>query len=71
MTQLKGSQFEALFSGRWDKKLQQDGNGHIFVDVNPVCFQVVADHLNDMEISSQDNPPNPPSVDEHRHILQH
>jgi len=30
MTQLKGSQFEALFSGRWDKKLQQDSNRHIF-----------------------------------------
>ena len=30
MTQLKGSQFEASFSGRWDNKLQQDSNGHIF-----------------------------------------
>ena len=72
LTQLKGTRLEALFSGRWDKKLQQDGNGRIFLDVNPVVFRALVDYLNDMAISSEDDPPSPPSVDdEHKHILQH
>ena len=72
LTQLKGTRLEALFSGRWDKKLQRDGNGRIFLDVNPVVFRALVDYLNDMAISSEDDPPSPPSVDdEHKHILQH
>ena len=72
MSQLKGSQLKALFSGCWDKKLQRDSNRRIFVDINPVCFQAIEGHLNEMTISSDDFPPNPPSVDdEHGHILQH
>ena len=70
LTQLKGTRFEALFSGRWDKELQRDSNGRIFLDVNPVCFQAIVDHLNEMKISPEDNPSNAPNVDdEHRHIL--
>ncbi|KAL7531111.1 hypothetical protein ACHAWF_003633 [Thalassiosira exigua] len=62
---------EALFSGRWDKKLQRDGNGRIFLDVNPVCFQAIVDHLNEMAISSEEDPPSPPSVGyEDKHILR-
>ncbi len=34
-----GTKFGALFSGRWEKKLQRDGDGRIFLDVNPECFQ--------------------------------
>jgi len=72
LTQLKGTRLEALFSGRWDKKLQRDSNGRIFLDVNSVCFQAIVDYLNEMTISSEDNPPESPSVDdEHKHILQH
>ena len=42
------------------------------MDVNPVCFQVIVDHLNEMTISSEDYLPNPTSVDdEYIHILQH
>ena len=72
LTQLTGTKLEELFSGRWDKMLQRDSNGRIFLDVNPVCFQAVVDYLNELVISSEDNPPNPPSVDdEHKHILKH
>ena len=30
--------YTALFSGRWDKKLQRDGNGRIFLDGKPKMF---------------------------------
>ena len=52
--------------------MEYDSNERFFVDVNPVCFQVIVDHLNEMTILSDDYPPNPISVDdEHIHILQH
>ena len=72
LTQLKGTRLESLFSGRWDKKLQRDNDGRIFLDVDPACFQAIVDYLNELAISSEDNPPHPPSVDdEHKHILKH
>ena len=72
LTQLKGTRLEALFSGRWDKKLQRDGNGRIFLDVNPKCFQAIVDYLNELTISSVDDPPAFPCVDdEHKYILRH
>ena len=73
LTQLKGTRMEALFSGRWDQKLQQDRSGRVFLDVNPICFQAIVDYLNELAISSEGNPPRPPSVDddELKHILQH
>ena len=64
--------FSALFSGRWDKKLQRDGNGRIFLDVNPKCFRAIVDYLIELTISSEDNRPHSPSInDEHLHILLH
>jgi hypothetical protein len=72
LTQIQGSHMEALFSGRWDKKLMRDGHGRIFLDVDPICFQAIVDYLNEKTISSEDCPPTPPSVDdEHKHILKH
>ena len=71
LTRIAGTRFEALFSGRWDKILQRDSHGRIFLDVNPSCFRAIVDHLNEMIISSEDTPPDPPSVDdEHYQILQ-
>jgi len=68
LTQIQGSRMEALFSGRWDKKLMRDGYCRIFLDVDPTCFQAIVDYLNEMTISSEDCPPSPPSVDdEHMH----
>ena len=72
LTQQKGTRMEALFSGRWEQKLQRDSNGRIFLDVNPKCFQAIVDYLNELAISSEVNPPRPPSVeDEYKHILRH
>jgi hypothetical protein len=72
LTQIQGTRLEALFSGRWDKELQQDSHGRIFLDVNPTCFRAIVDYLNERMISSEDRPPSPLSVDdEHAHILQH
>ncbi|KAL7524785.1 hypothetical protein ACHAWF_003538, partial [Thalassiosira exigua] len=71
LTQQTGTRMEALFSGRWDKKLQRDSDGRIFLDVNPKCFRAIVDHLNEMAISSEEDPPSPPSVgDEDKRILR-
>lgn len=64
LCQLKGTRLEALFSGRWDKKLQRDGSGRIFLDVNGDCFQAIVDFLNEMIISSHEHPSEPPTVDD-------
>ncbi len=65
-----GTAFWALFNGRWEKKLQRDMNGQIFLDVNPECFQAIVTFLNEMMVSCEDNPPDPPSVhDEQKPIL--
>ena len=71
-TQIKGSRLEALFSGRWDKKLQRDGDGRVFLDVNPVGFRSIVDYLSEMAISSEDDPPALPSADDdHKYSLHH
>ena len=72
LTQMKGTRLEALFSGRWDKKLQRDNSGRIFLDVNPVCFQAIVDYLNELVISPPNSPSEPPHVEsELNHILRH
>jgi len=68
----KGTRFEALFSGRWDKKLLRDGSGRIFLDVNGDCFQAIVDWLNLRAISTDDESLQPPTVDkENEDILRH
>jgi hypothetical protein len=47
LARFKGTKLEALFSGRWDQRLQNDSAGRIFLDVNPLCFQAIVDYLND------------------------
>ncbi|EJK49869.1 hypothetical protein THAOC_31212 [Thalassiosira oceanica] len=72
LCQLKGTRLEALFSGRWEKKLQKDSSGRIFLDVNPTAFQAIVDYLNELSISAEDDPPQLPRVnEEHQHILDH
>eukprot|EP00984_Skeletonema_dohrnii_P011395 scaffold4540_cov67-Skeletonema_dohrnii-CCMP3373.AAC.4 len=72
MCQLKGTRFEALFSGRWEQKLQRDGSGRIFLDVNSDCFQAIVDWLNVRAISTKDESLQPPTVDkENEDILRH
>jgi len=62
LTQFKGTKLEALFSGRWDKIMVRDSSGRIFLDVNPVCFQAIVDYLNEVKISTEENPAAPPSA---------
>eukprot|EP00985_Skeletonema_marinoi_P015000 scaffold7652_cov80-Skeletonema_marinoi.AAC.1 len=70
LCQLKGTRLEALFCGRWDKKLQRDNIGRIFLDVNGDCFQAIVDYLNELVISGEDDIPKPPMVDdEHKQYL--
>ena len=54
---------EALFSGRWEQKLQRDSSGRIFLDVNGDCFQAIVDWLNLRAISTDDESLQPPTVD--------
>lgn len=54
------------------RKLQRDCNGRIFLDVDLTCFQAIIDYLNERMISSEENPPTHPIVDEeHKYILLH
>ncbi|KAL3772219.1 LOW QUALITY PROTEIN: hypothetical protein ACHAW5_009366 [Stephanodiscus triporus] len=70
LTQIEGT--SVVFSGRWDKLIQRDIHGRIFLDVNPTCFRAIVDYLNEVMISSEVSPPNPPSAeDEYTCILQH
>eukprot|EP00986_Skeletonema_menzelii_P002384 scaffold647_cov150-Skeletonema_menzelii.AAC.31 len=72
LTQLQGSRLEAMFSGRWDKKLVRDNVGRIFLDVNSDCFQAIVDYMNELAISSADEPPEPPTVDDElQRVLKH
>ena len=71
LTQQVGTRFEAIFSGRWDKKLLRDSDDTIFLDVNPDCFQAIVNYFGERMISSGNDPPSPPTVeDELDHILQ-
>ena len=54
LTQIKGTRLEALFSGRWDRRLPRDDDGRVFLDVNPKCFGVVVDYLNESRITPPD-----------------
>eukprot|EP00588_Corethron_pennatum_P028180 CAMPEP_0194315548 /NCGR_PEP_ID=MMETSP0171-20130528/12368_1 /TAXON_ID=218684 /ORGANISM="Corethron pennatum, Strain L29A3" /LENGTH=140 /DNA_ID=CAMNT_0039071415 /DNA_START=132 /DNA_END=551 /DNA_ORIENTATION=- len=60
LTRLVGTRLEALFSGRWERQLQRDRSGRVFLDVNAACFQSIVDYLNELGISSPEDPPDPP-----------
>eukprot|EP00984_Skeletonema_dohrnii_P034577 scaffold33595_cov95-Skeletonema_dohrnii-CCMP3373.AAC.2 len=64
LCQWEGTRLEALFSGRWDKKLVRDINGRIFLDLNGDCFQMIVDYMNELTISSEEDPPEYPTVNE-------
>ena len=62
LTQIKGTRLEALFCGRWERRLLRDGDGRIFLDVNPACFRAVVDYLNERKIKSPDSTSGKPHV---------
>mmetsp|Transcript_39437 Transcript_39437/g.82468 ORF Transcript_39437/g.82468 Transcript_39437/m.82468 type:complete len:799 (+) Transcript_39437:332-2728(+) len=73
LCQMTGTRMEALFGGCWDKKLQRDIHGRIFLDVNSSAFQNICDYLNEMAISPSDDPPRHPTSDdcENQYIIDH
>jgi hypothetical protein len=72
LTQFPDSKLTVLFSGRWDKKLLRDKKNHIFLDVDPVCFQIILDYLTQCSELPGDAPlPSLPEVsEEFMHIFQ-
>ena len=51
LTLIKGTRLEALFSGRWDKRLKRNEGGRMFLDVNPNCFGEVVNLLRKRQIT--------------------
>ncbi|EJK45711.1 hypothetical protein THAOC_35659, partial [Thalassiosira oceanica] len=49
LCQLQGSRFQALFDGRWQKRLQKDRQGRIFLDINPIYFRAILESLREMK----------------------
>ena len=64
LTQFEGSRLEALFSGRWDKIPDRDNDGHIFLDLNPLCFQAIVDYLSEVKISTEESLADPPCFEQ-------
>ena len=54
LTYIKGTRLEVIFSGWWDKHLSRDGDGRVFLDINPKYFEAVVDYLNDCNITPPD-----------------
>lgn len=46
--------WDALFGGRWEKRLPKDDSGRVFFDINPEAVQYFVDRMNENEISSED-----------------
>ena len=51
---IKGNSMEALFRGRWYKRLPREEDGRVFLDVNPKCFWAVVCYLNKRMITLPD-----------------
>lgn len=62
---IKGSRLEALFSGRWEDKLLRDEEGRVFLDIDPVIFKRILEHLCLMKIQSNKNLPWPSMSDQY------
>ncbi len=61
LTHIQKSILSIMFNGRWDKKLQIDKNGFIFLDFNPILFRHLLDQLQTLDITNI-SPPSPPSL---------
>ena len=46
--------WDALFGGRWEKRLPKDDSGRVFFDINPEAVQYFVDRMNENEISSSE-----------------
>ena len=64
LTLIKRTRLEAIFSGRWDKRLPRDKDGRMFLDVNYTCIRAVVEYLNDCKITNSDCAPKMPHLGE-------
>ena len=64
LCQVEGSLLAAMFSGRWESKLQRDQDGVVFFDFNPHYFGYVMDYLRAKRIATLENPAPLPKVPE-------
>ena len=70
LTLFPGTRLGALFSGRWESRLQRDRNGRIFMDVNPTAFKKILDFHQFAKIASSEDPPPRPTAPEVRAVLR-
>jgi hypothetical protein len=59
LCQFKGTFLEAMFSGRWEDKMEKDKEGNIFLDFNPYLFQKIIDFLRAKRIEEKSDKPIP------------
>ncbi len=57
LTHFRGTRLAALFSGRWEAKLQRDRKGRIFFDLNPSVFKKILDYHQFAKIAPPEDPP--------------
>ena len=64
LTRVPKSILSRLFNGRWEQKLQNDQNGNIFFDFNPIVFRHLLDQLqlNDVDNLNHLSSPSEPSL---------
>uniref|UniRef100_A0A7S1BY61 TLDc domain-containing protein n=1 Tax=Corethron hystrix TaxID=216773 RepID=A0A7S1BY61_9STRA len=55
LTRMKGTRLEAIFSGGWEKHLQRDREGRVFLDLNASCFRSIVEHLTALSTSPPDD----------------
>jgi hypothetical protein len=58
----QGSMLAAMFSGRWEEKLQKDKDGRYFLDHDPYCMRKIIDFLRSKKIEDPDNPMPLPTI---------
>lgn len=64
LCQVEGSMLAAMFSGRWEDRLERDEKGNIFLDFNPNLFIPIVNYLRDMRIENPEKPAKKPQIRE-------
>ena len=62
LCQVEGSLLAAMFSGRWEDRLERDKDGCVFFDFNPQYFGFILDYLRAKKIETPENPAPLPKV---------
>ena len=62
LSQVEGSLFAIMFSGRWENRVKRDEDGVVFFDFNPQYFAYFLDYLRAKKIATSENPAPSPKV---------